>query len=186
MTRFPSPTTHIYSDGWRATTDRFFQRWNFPHSCGALGGKHVACRCLPKSGSQYFNYKEFYSIVLLALAGADHKFFWADVGGTGSAWDAQICNDSELKECVEDGTLGFPNSEPLPFDNKDMPYFFVGDDAFPLKLTKMKPCSLRGLTDDQRIFNYRLSRASRVVATSLTRSSHAHFRSGANGKTRFS
>ena len=68
-----------------------------------------------------------------------------------------------MKECVEDGTLGFPNPEPLPFDNEDMPYFFVGDDAFALKPTMMKPYSLRGLTDDQRIFNYRLSRTRRVV-----------------------
>ena len=150
-------------DDWRAIADRFFQRWNFPHTCGALDEKHVACRCPSKTGSQYFNYKGFYSIVLLALVDADYKFIWADVGGTGSASDAQIYNDSELKECVEDDTLGFLNPEPLPFDNEDMPYFFVGDDAFALKPTMMKPYSLRGQTDDQRIFNYRLSRTRRVV-----------------------
>jgi len=89
------PTT---PDGWRAIADKFYQRWNFPHTCGALDGKHVACRCPPKSGSQYYNYKGFYSIVLLALVDADYKFIWADVGGTGSASDAQIYNDSELRE----------------------------------------------------------------------------------------
>ncbi|XP_068235815.1 putative nuclease HARBI1 [Palaemon carinicauda] len=150
-------------DGWRAIADKFFQRWNFPHTCGALDGKHVACRCPAKSGSQYFNYKGFYSIVLMALADADYKFIWADVGGTGSASDAQIYNDCELKECAEDGTLGFPDPEPLPSDNQDVPYFFIGDDAFALRSTMMKPYNLRGLTNEQHIFNYRLSRARRVV-----------------------
>lgn len=154
------PSSH---DAWREIADKFFQKWNFPHTCGALDGKHVACRCPPKSGSQYFNYKGFYSIVLMALVDADYKFVWADIGGTGSASDAQIFNDSELKECCEDGTLGFPDPEPLPGDTQDVPFFFIGDNAFALRPTMMKPYSLRGLTYEQRIFNYRLSRARRVV-----------------------
>ncbi|KAK7099776.1 hypothetical protein V1264_022832 [Littorina saxatilis] len=44
-------------ESWRAVADKFFQRWTFPNTCGALDGKHVACRCPPKSGSLYFNYK---------------------------------------------------------------------------------------------------------------------------------
>ena len=99
----------------------------------------------------------------MALVDADYKYIWADVGGTGSASDAQIYNDCELKECAEDGTLGFPDPEPLPNDNHDVPYFFIGDNAFALRSTMMKPYSLRGLTNDQRIFNYRLSQARRVV-----------------------
>ncbi|KAK6190989.1 hypothetical protein SNE40_002741 [Patella caerulea] len=58
------PTT---PESWRIIADTFQRRWNFPHICGALDGKHVACRCPPKSGSLYFNYKGFYSIVLMAL-----------------------------------------------------------------------------------------------------------------------
>jgi hypothetical protein len=158
------PTT---PDGWRAIADKFYEKWNLPHTCGALDGKHVACRYPPKSGSMYYNYKGFYSVVLMALVDADYKFIWADVGGTGSASDAQIYNASELKECVEDGTIGFPDPDPIPNDYQDVPYFFIGDDAFALRPTMMKPYSLRGLTNDERIFNYRLSRARRVVENSF-------------------
>lgn len=153
------PTT---SERWREIADKFYERWNFPHTIGALDGKHVACRCPPKSGSLYYNYKGFYSIVLLALVDADYKFIWADVGGNGSASDAQIYNDSELKECIEDGALGLPDPEPLPSDTQSVPYFIVGDDAFALRPTMMKPYSQRGLNNEERIFNYRLSRARRV------------------------
>lgn len=72
------PTT---PDEWRKIADCFYNKWNFPHTCAAVDGKHVACRCPPNSGSTYHNYKGFYSIVLLAAVDADYKFIWADIGG---------------------------------------------------------------------------------------------------------
>ena len=154
------PTT---PDDWLQISNKFRQKWNFPHVCGALDGKHIACRCPPKSGSQYYNYKGFYSIVLMALVDADYKFIWAGVGSTGAASDAQIYNNSELKELVEDGLLGLPPPDPLPHDTQDVPYFFLGDDAFALRETMMKLYSQRGLNNEERIYNYRISRARRVV-----------------------
>ena len=81
----------------------------------------------------------------------------------GSASDAQIYNHSELRESAEGGTIGFPDPDPLPNDTQDVPYFWIGDDAFALRPTMMKPYSHRGTTNEERIFNYRLSRARRVV-----------------------
>lgn len=154
------PTTN---DEWRGVADEFLNRWNIPHACGALDGKHVAIRCPPNTGSLYHNYKGFFSIVLLALVDAQYKFLWVDIGGMGSMSDCQIFNESELKECLENGTIGFPDPEPMPFDDRETPYFILGDDAFGLRTFLMKPFSQRGLTKEQRIFNYRLSRGRRVV-----------------------
>ena len=84
-------------------------------------------------------------------------------GQTSAVSDGQIYNASELKECFEDGSLGFPDPEPLPNDNLDVPYVFVGNDAFALRPDMMKPYSLQGMTRPERILNYRLSRARRVV-----------------------
>ena len=109
------------------------------HTCGALNGKHIAYKCPPKSDSQYFNYKGFYSVVLMALVDADYKFIWVDLGSTGSASDVQICNNSEFKELAEDETIRFSAPDPLPNDYQDVPYFFIGDDAFVPRETMMKP-----------------------------------------------
>ena len=134
----------------RAIADKCYGRWNFPHTCGALDGKHVASRCPPQSGLLYFNYKGFYSIILMALVDADYEFIWADAGGAVSASDAQIYNDSDLKQCAEDGTVGLLDPETLPTDTQNVPYYFVGDDAFSLLSTMMKPYSQRGLQNEER------------------------------------
>ena len=68
--------------------------------------------------------------MIMALVDADYRFLWADVGSPGTASDAHIYNESELKEIAEDGPIGFPAPDPLPNDFKDVPYFFVVDDAF--------------------------------------------------------
>ena len=114
------PTT---PEEWRAISDKFAERWNFPHTCGALDGKHVNCKCPPHSGSLYYNYKGFYSVVLMALVDAEYKFVWADIGGMGSASDAQIYNASELKECVEDGSPGYPTLNLFPTTTWMCPIF---------------------------------------------------------------
>ena len=115
---------------WEQVAEGYLNKWNFPHVLGSLDGKHVACQCPPGSGSQYYNYKKFYSIVLLAMVDADYKFIWADLGGKGSASDAQIWNDSDLKEAVENGTMPLPQPRPLPHDNQDTSYFFIGEYKF--------------------------------------------------------
>ena len=48
-------------------------------------------------------------------------------------------------------------------EDKDTPFFLVGDDAFPLRTWMMKPFSHRGMSNEERMYNYRLSRARRIV-----------------------
>ena len=131
---------------------------------GAIDGKHVACKAPSGSGSENYNYKGFFSIILFAMVLSDYKFLWADVYGNGSSSEAHIYNNSELQAGLEnDDIAGWPRPDPLPNDNQDVPYFLVGDDAFSLRTYLMKPYGAKNLSRQQRIFNYRLSRARRVV-----------------------
>ena len=150
-------------DGWRGIADEFAEKWNFAHICGAVDGKHVAVRCPAKSGSVYFNYKKFYSIILLAVVDANYKFLYIEVGAPGSAGDSGTWRDCSLGHAVEENRAGLPEPEPLHGIDVDMPYSLVGDDAFALRNWMMKPYPSRQLTREQRIFNYRLSRALRIV-----------------------
>ena len=150
-------------DAWRAIAQEYYRRWNVPNALGAIDGKHIKIRKPDNSGSLYHNYKGFFSVVLMAVVDADYKFMFTDVGGVGHQSDCQLFNASQFKDALESGDLNLPPAEPMPNDNVPMNYFFLGDDAFPLRETMMKPYSQRGLSHDNRIYNYRISRGRRVV-----------------------
>lgn len=50
-------------DEWDKIADNFYSTTNMPNCLGAVDGKQVRINCPPNSGSQYFNYKKFNSIV---------------------------------------------------------------------------------------------------------------------------
>ena len=135
------------------------------HAVGALDRKHIAIKKPKKSGSGYFNYKGYFSLILLTLVDADYKFLWVNMGASGSSFDAQIFNRSKLKsklKRIENGTLGLPPPEPLGPGGSGH-YFLLGDDAFALMPWLVKPYSRRQLTREEKIANYRISRGRRVV-----------------------
>lgn len=165
----PTPTK---PEDWKNIAQKFSDRWNFHHCLGALDGKHIAMRCPKNGGSIFYNYKQFHSIILMALVDADYNFIWVDVGSNGSAGDAQVFNGTQFKDAIETGAMGFPPSDELPGDDRKVPYFIIGDDAFALRTWLMKPFSLRNMTKDQRIYNYRLSRARRIVENAFGIMSH--------------
>ena len=125
-----TPTT---PEEWKAIADQFANRWNFHHAVGAMDGKHIANKCPRNGRSLYYNYKGFHSIVLMALVDAEYKFVWIEAGSNGSASDAQIFNGCECKAAIQHNTIGFPEDDNLPGDDKPIPYFIIGDDAFALR-----------------------------------------------------
>ena len=74
----------------------FEARWNHPHCLEALDGKHIRIQKPKNSGSLYFNYKQFFSVVLMALVDSKYQFLWIDVGGVGHLSDAQFYNNSDM------------------------------------------------------------------------------------------
>jgi len=121
------------------------------------------------SGSLYFNYKGTFSIVLMAVADADLRFIMVDIGAYGRNSDGGVFAHSKFGKALTKGDLPLPPSRLLPngADLGLMPYVFVGDEAFPLPEHLMRPYPGRGVTEDQQIYNYRLSRARRVVESAF-------------------
>ena len=75
---------------WRAIADAFERKWNMPHCLGAIDGKHMPIQQPPKSGMLYYNFKTFFSIMLLAIPDANYKFIFVDISQEGSAGDTNF------------------------------------------------------------------------------------------------
>lgn len=155
---------------WLEIANRLENRWQLPNCIGAIDGKHVRILHPPGTGSDYFNYKGFFSIVLMAVVGPNAEFVFADVGCQGRISDGGVSRNTVFYQALESKQLNIPKPKPLPVSdnmlleewNTVVPHYFVGDDAFSLTENVMKPYARRGITEEQRIFNYRLSRARRV------------------------
>lgn len=156
---FQVPSTE---DEWEAIATDFDILWNYPNCMGAMDGRHIAFRPPRSAGSAYYNYKAFHSIVLLALVDANYKFIAIDVGANGRISDGGVYRESNLCAAINSNSLNIPPPRPLPQRNLPVPFVIVADDAFPLSEHIMKPYPHRDLLVDQRIHNYRLSRARRI------------------------
>ena len=122
----------------------FSNKWNFHNTLGTVDGKHVAIRCPSKAGSTYYNYKQFHSIILMALVDAGYSFIFVYIGANGSCADNRIFEESGLPEAPKN-TINIPTPKPQPLYYHPIPYSVIGDDAFPLSLWSLKPYPSRGL-----------------------------------------
>ena len=118
---------------WLATARGFEERWNFPNCIGAIDGKHVVMQAPAGSGSQYFNYKGSFSVVLMALVDHLYRFIAIDVGSYGRNSDGGIFSHSILGRALQERKLSVPDDKPIPGLPGAMPHVIVGDEAFPLK-----------------------------------------------------
>lgn len=123
----------------------------------------------PNSGSNFFNYKRTFSVVLLALVDAQYKFIAVDIGSYGKNSDGGIFATSKLGKALENGTLDIPEDKALPGTDILAPYVIIGDSAFPLKRNIMRPYPEPHtiVNMEKRVFNYRLCRARRIVENSF-------------------
>ena len=148
---------------WKQIGQDFQQLWNMPHCLGAIDGKHIVMQAPANSGSCFYNYKGTFSIVLLAVCDARYCFTLLDIGDYGRHSDGGVLINSAFGKAMEQGSLSIPSPESLPGQRSPVPYFFVGDSAFPLKTYMLRPYPGKFLPENKRIFNYRLSRARRVI-----------------------
>lgn len=149
-------------DDWKQISDDYWHFWNYPLCLGAVDGKHVMIQAPKNSGTMFYNYKHYFSIVLLASVDANYCFTLLSIGAYGKQSDGGVFAASKFGKKLAENKLQIPGPAKLPGSNIISPHVFVADDAFQLTPNMMKPYSGTGLSPEKEIFNYRLSRARRL------------------------
>lgn len=153
------------SEEWLQISNMFEERANFPNCVGSIDGKHIRVINPWGSTSEYFNYKKYYSVVLMAVVDTNYSFRFIDVGAYGHEGDSNVLKSTQLGKLIYNKSLNLPKSAPLKNDPSglSMPFVFVADEAFAMAENLLRPYPSKSLTTTRRIFNYRLSRARRFV-----------------------
>lgn len=160
----PLPTR----EGWLKICEDFEKYTNFPNCIGAIDGKHIRLVKPHQSGSLYYNYKNFFSLVLLAICDANYCFTYIDIGSFGKDNDSNIFKNSSFYKLLIDDKLNIPPTKQIgPNPNDLFPFVFVADEAFSLTESVLRPYSGNQISEIKRIFNYRLTRARRYIECSF-------------------
>ena len=138
------------------------QSWQFCYAFAAIDGCHLPIKCPPggrESTKEYHNFKEFFSVVLMALVDSKYRFIWANCGIPGNTHDSLIFQTTNIYKIQK-----VVNGDIIPdFNFVKINPIILGDSAFEFRPWIMKPYANSVLTKEQRNFNYRLSRARMVI-----------------------
>lgn len=149
---------------WENISNGFQSRANFPHCIGAVDGKHIRVKKPSNSGSMYFNYKDYFSIVLLAIVDSEYRFIYVSIGSYGKDCDSSIFKATTFWKHLTENALNLPIPRPFSeHSNTNVPFVIVGDEGFALNENLLRPYGGTHLDKNKRIFNYRLTRARRYV-----------------------
>ncbi|XP_073402426.1 uncharacterized protein [Dendrobates tinctorius] len=132
----PLPTV----EKWLEHAERFWTVCNFPNCLGAVDGKNIWILKPKRTGSEYYNYKKYFSTVLMAISDADCKFVAVDIGAFGRGNDSQAFKNSDMGRRLYGNQFNFPMPRPLP-----QPFVMVGDETFQMCQNLLKPYSSHDL-----------------------------------------
>lgn len=135
---------------------------DFPQCAGAVDGTHIPIASPQECPADYYNRKGWHSILMQGTVNNKGLFIDIYVGWPGRVHDARVFANSSFYKKGQDKTL-LPNWVKR-IGGKNVPLVILGDPAYPLLDWLMKAFPDNGhLTQQQRTFNYRLSKARVVV-----------------------
>jgi hypothetical protein len=157
----PFPTTQLLEK-----SAKYYENvWNFPNCFVSIYGMHVRIKCPKLSGSRYFNYRGFFSVILQGLVDARYKFLSVDVGAFGRQIESGVFSQSNLCQHLESGSFPFPQPKQIPGTTTKLPYVILDNQRYPLNDYLMRPYCKDNAAFCREIaaYNYRHSLARRTV-----------------------
>ena len=143
-------TEHSSEEDFKKNIRDMEEIWQFRYWWAAIDGCHIPIKCPAgslKSCKEYHNFKNFYSIVMMAMVDSNCRFIWGTCGFPGNSHDAIIFQSTQMWSDIKEGKF-------IPQIAKNIngvlvPPLVVGDSAFPFQQWLMKPYSNAVLTPKQ-------------------------------------
>lgn len=129
----------LNTEKWLEISEGFKKNADFPHCIGAIDGKQIRMIKPANSGSMFYNYKQYFSMVLFAMCDSNYLFTFVDIGSYGKSSDSGIFLNSILYKKMANGTLNIPKATPIEGDMTEYPFVIVGDEAFPQSENLLRP-----------------------------------------------
>jgi hypothetical protein len=90
----------------------------------AIDGKHVMLQCPRNSASEYFNYKNAFSVVLFTLVDANYNFMFVDAECQGRIPDSGFFTNTELYKKTRSKNLMSSSAGPFKRERKKCSILF--------------------------------------------------------------
>lgn len=132
-------------------------RWGFPQVAGAIDGTHIGILVPADDPTDNYNRKGFHSLILQGVVDHKLKLWDINVGWPGKVHDARVLANSTLYTRGQNGTL-LPEWTEV-FEGVDAPLVILRGAAYPVAVAFEAIPEGRGITPEQKSFNYRLSQA---------------------------
>lgn len=149
------------------------QSMKFPCAFAAVDGCHIRLKCPTgeHAAKDYHNFKNFYSIILMAMVDGKGRFLWAASGMPGNCHDSTLLQSTEIWHKMK----AMCELNITTINGVEVPGLILGDNAFPFRTYLMKRFSASNKTQEQRRYNKKLS-GSRILVENAFGSLKMRFR----------
>lgn len=137
-------------------------KMDFPFAFGAIDGCHLRLNCPigETARKDYYNFKNFYSIILMTIVDGSGRFLWACAGMPGNCHDSTLLQSTSLWQTGKLKAICELSTQQV--GNVMVPGLILADNAFPFRSYIMKRFSCANRSPEQRLFNKKHA-SSRVV-----------------------
>uniref|UniRef100_A0A183FBI7 DDE Tnp4 domain-containing protein n=1 Tax=Heligmosomoides polygyrus TaxID=6339 RepID=A0A183FBI7_HELPZ len=138
--------------------------WGYPRGVGSIDGKHFRFHAPRNSGSSFFNFKGYFSFVLLALVDGAYRILLLDIGGKGRNSDSGLFRSSPMRKFLERSVENFPRGGDLG-GHGYVDYHVLADGGFAQTVWMQRPFRQAEAAQDisKAHFNECFSSARRIV-----------------------
>ncbi|XP_062867721.1 uncharacterized protein LOC134330491 [Trichomycterus rosablanca] len=159
------------AQGFAELAEEFERTWGVPQCVGTIGRVHIPITVPREYQDEYINQSGWHSVLLQAVVGGRAWFWDVSAGRPGGLDDASALRLSPLWRLMNSAEM-FP-SQSRTIGGEEVGYFIIGDASYPAQSWLVTPFTDAdgggGLSEQQLIFNARISGVKGAVDTAFSR-----------------